>query len=87
MRAAPGCGRDLPRSEVGDSGRRGREESTGEDGESCVRSSRGGGERSLAVLVPGEEDLSECETGRRLKVLMAAALGFGSEDENPKDQR
>ena len=87
LRAAQGCRRDLPRSDVGDKGRRGREGSTGDDGESCARSSRGGGERSLAVLVPGEEDLSECETGRRLNVLMAAGLGFGSKDENRKDQR
>lgn len=32
----------------------------------CILFSRGGGVRSLAVLEPGEDDLSEWVTGRKL---------------------
>lgn len=46
----------------------------------------GGGVRSLAVLVLGEEDLSEWETGRRLNVFMARG-GLGSGAENPQKRR
>lgn len=62
---------DAPRSDDGDRGRRGRDDPAGDGGRSCVLCSRGGGVLSLAVLVLGDEDLSEwCETGRRLKECM-----------------
>lgn len=41
--------------------------------------------RSLAVLVLGEEDLSERETGRRLNEVMTAQDSGASKDKNPKN--
>lgn len=77
--------RHLPRIGIeGDNGLRGRDESLGDNGKVCVLC---GGVRSLAVLELGEDDLSECVTGRRLKELMTGGCRAGIRERGMRTRR
>lgn len=73
--------------EDGDKGRRG-PGTVRAEGSVCGgrASGNGGGLWSLAVLVLGDEDLSEWDTGRRLNAFIARG-GLGSGAENPQKRK